>query len=277
MRSVTSAAALAAVSAVAIISASPVRAETLDSVVARLNALEKENALLRARLSRLETPGPSRRANAASIPADKPQVAAAPSKPEAAYASATYKALPPEHHFSWTGCYVGVQAGGSIINDSYTGRNGFGGLGGGLIGCNYQIERFVVGVEGEGWLSSISNRNRIVGTSEITTKNNWDADIALRVGLALTERILSYAKVGAVWGGFDYSTTPAGATTQGNATLSGALIGGGVEYAFSDQWTGRVEYTSNFFRGDVTFGPATTLTQSATKQTVKAAISYYFR
>ena len=69
---------------------------------------------------------------------------------------------------------------------------------------------------------------------------------------------------------------------NGPATLPGLLIGGGVEYAFSPNWTGKVEYNSIFVRDNVNFtvcGPgacAVTSTQSAAKQTVKVGINYMF-
>jgi hypothetical protein len=74
--------------------------------------------------------------------------------------------------FSWTGCYVGGNAGwtgnadgdifthpgpprsygGQVFNPSpnahsYDGGSGF--IGGGQIGCNYQVSQFVLGVEGD--------------------------------------------------------------------------------------------------------------------------------
>jgi len=66
------------------------------------------------------------------------------------------------------------------------------------------------------------------------------------------------------------------------AGWAGLLIGGGVEYAFSPNWTGKVEYNSIFVRDNVNFtvcGPgacAVTSTQSAAKQTVKVGINYMF-
>jgi outer membrane immunogenic protein len=64
--------------------------------------------------------------------------------------------------FSWTGCYVGVHAGAGVLNDQgyqpqqqFADRHGVGGLGGGQIGCNYQMGMLVVGVEGEGFWSDM--------------------------------------------------------------------------------------------------------------------------
>jgi len=81
------------------------QAATMDEVVARLNAVEKENATLRDRVKRLEAP---KAAKLQSAPAAAPQSVAAP---EQAYASAVYKAPMYPAAFSWTGCYVGGNIG----------------------------------------------------------------------------------------------------------------------------------------------------------------------
>ena len=189
------------------------KAATLDEVLARLNTLEKEtatlrveNATLRARVNRIETSKTTKvEINSVSVPRS--------AAPQDAYASMADKAPVQPIKFTWTGCYIGAQGGTGILNDSYTGRNGFGGLVGGQVGCNYQIERFVVGLEGKALWSGLSNDNSVNvnlagafdSATDTTTKNKWDADVSLRLGLLLSDRILSYAKIGAVWGGFDYS------------------------------------------------------------------------
>ena len=178
--------------------------------------------------------------------------------------------------FNWSGCYIGAQAGGGVMNDSFTSRNGFGGLLGGQGGCNYQLQAtpVIIGLEGEGWASSISNENLIAGISDTKTSNRWDTDVDLRVGLAIIDRVMSYAKGGVAWGNYAYS----GTTLTGNATLPGLLIGGGVEYAFTQTLIGRVEYDSIFDRGTVSYSGigAFTGTESATKQVIKVGVSYLF-
>ena len=69
--------------------------------------------------------------------------------------------------FSWTGFYGGVQAGGGW-NDSRWSQttnptfntNGSGGIFGGQIGYNYQINQFVVGVEGDFAGSTVKGDNQ---------------------------------------------------------------------------------------------------------------------
>jgi outer membrane immunogenic protein len=271
--------------------------EALRRLEAKIDTLSKENAALRDRVRNIESSRHAATAASASTePRNDPARSAIPATAvvidQATYSAraAAYpvKAAPLSDvpTFNWTGCYLGAHGGGGVMNDSYTGRNGFGALAGGQAGCNYQIKQFVFGIEGEASWSGLSNDNRITSaafTTDTTTRNRWDADVALRIGIITSDRILPYAKIGGAWGGFDYSTTGPGATfQQGSATLPGLLIGGGIEYAFSSNWTGKVEYNSIFVRDNVNFtvcGPApcvVTSTQSAAKQTVKVGINYLF-
>jgi outer membrane immunogenic protein len=159
--------------------------------------------------------------------------------------------------FSWTGCYVGVHAGaGVLLDQGYQqqllagDRHGVGGLAGGQIGCNYQTGMLVLGIEGEGFWSGMTvtadqfggiNGNTLFSTFRI--KNKWDYDVAGRIGIAV-DRALIYGKAGWVFGGFDwnYATTNGNNSNQGSATLDGLLIGIGLEYAFTNNWTAKFEY-----------------------------------
>src|SRR6476661_10110548 len=57
--------------------------------------------------------------------------------------------------FSWTGCYVGVHAGGGATTNTEGAQNGKGAVAGGQAGCNYQDGNWVFGGEGEGYWSDI--------------------------------------------------------------------------------------------------------------------------
>jgi outer membrane immunogenic protein len=109
--------------------------------------------------------------------------------------------------YSWTGCYVGIQAGGSLETDStfsQAGVFGNGAIAGGQVGCNYQTGMLVFGIEGEGFWSSLRSQTSLVDSSEdnsevLTTSNRWDADVAARLGVAF-DRTLFYSKFGVAWG-----------------------------------------------------------------------------
>jgi outer membrane immunogenic protein len=166
--------------------------------------------------------------------------------------------------FSWTGCYVGVHAGaGVLLDQGYQSssvsmvtlqpfdRHGVGGLAGGQIGCNYQTGRLVFGIEGDGFWSGMKvtqdsfggiNGSTLEGTA--TIKNNWDFDVAGRFGVAF-DHALVYGKAGWVFGGFDWNyadALPGTYRNQASATLDGLLIGLGLEYAFTNNWTAKFEY-----------------------------------
>lgn len=163
-------------------------------------------------------------------------------------AKAPYAAAPPA--FSWTGCYVGVHAGGGMLRDQGWGPNNpsqAGGLAGGQLGCNYQYRMVVFGLEGEGLWSGmqigIDGYEGTVPFARYTVRNKWDYNVAARLGVAF-DRALVYGKAGWVAGGFDWSFAPfdGSGTSRANATLQGLLVGLGVEYAFWDNWTAKFEY-----------------------------------
>jgi outer membrane immunogenic protein len=165
--------------------------------------------------------------------------------------------------FSWTGCYIGVQAGGGVLSDSHVGPDnarGNGAIAGGQLGCNYQIGMLVLGLEADGFWSSIRNEATFSESDFIDSnraKNKHDFDIAARFGIAF-DRTLIYGKAGWVWGKFDFDFTETGSdffdSDKGSATLNGVLIGAGVEYALTQNWTTKFEYNYlNFTSKNVNF------------------------
>lgn len=180
--------------------------------------------------------------------------------------------------FSWTGCYIGAQGGGGFMKDSYNGSSGDdifhagGAIAGGQLGCNYQYQQLVLGIEGEGWWSGVTDpytNNSSLNVPSVpgsfsynehyTATNRWDAALSLRAGWAF-DRVLLYAKAGAVWGKFDFSGSYNGNDPTGischasdcapymdnyaesaSKVLPGMLIGFGLEYAFLDNWTAKIE------------------------------------
>jgi outer membrane immunogenic protein len=173
-----------------------------------------------------------------------------------------------------------------LLND----RHGVGGLAGGQIGYNYQLGMLVLGIEGEGFWSGMKitrdmfNVNTLIGSASI--KNKWDYDVAGRFGIAF-DRALVYGKAGWVFGGFDWNASnivPLG-SINGSATLDGLLIGLGLEYAFTNNWTAKFEYDYlGFIAKNVSFTAScptctpATLTQnvSADKHIFKVGFNYLF-
>jgi len=164
----------------------------------------------------------------------------------AADLSVPYKASPVAS-VNWTGCYIGAEGGGGFQVDSFTGKWGVGGFGGGVLGCNYQINSFVVGVEGEGFGSGLRTRADLTvlipggatTTSSETTRAFYD--VAVRMGYTFFDRTLIYWKLGAVWSDQNYTLTGTGGTINSSWTTPGVLIGGGFDYALTSNWTARFE------------------------------------
>lgn len=163
--------------------------------------------------------------------------------------------------FSWTGFYVGADIGGgwSEVNTKPYGLNGIylgsantssaGVVGGGRVGYNYQFNQFVIGVEGDFYGTSIGKTTNYASPllynaySSVKTNQDWLASINGTLGYAI-DRTLIYAIGGVAWAGASatWNSTVANASFNINHTYTGYDVGGGVQYAFTPNWIGRVEY-----------------------------------
>jgi outer membrane immunogenic protein len=168
--------------------------------------------------------------------------------------------MPPP--FTWTGFYIGGNLGGAwahgTVTDSLFGINFNNGsnngvfIGGGQVGFNYQFSNYVLGVEGDfDWAANNNNTGTGVvvpgvGTFQASANNRWVATVAARFGVAF-DRWLVYGKAGGGWVGSDSFTitnvtTGASISGSNNNTNSGWLVGGGVEWAFANNWSAKIEY-----------------------------------
>jgi outer membrane immunogenic protein len=159
--------------------------------------------------------------------------------------------------FSWTGCYIGAHLGGAWGDEtvavpsllpgiSVTGHtSGF--LGGAQGGCNYQFGgNWLVGFEAEGSGADIKGDTTqtifaITGTAHART--DWVASATGRLGWTW-DRLLVYGKGGAAWAGNQYSVfIPVFAEQEtASETRPGWTVGGGVEWAFLNNWSVKAEY-----------------------------------
>lgn len=226
--------------------------------------------------------------------------------------------------FSWTGFYVGAHAGYGWgrtefsnsydieFPDSYdylglgsadARYDADGWLAGGQIGFNYQIDQLVIGVEadaswanikGNGTYSFYNDQDVLVSMcvkqgDACQTEIDALGTITARLGVAY-DRALFYVKGGAAWASVSYRSgyTDADPAFSYRDTVDetrwGWTIGGGVEYAFADNWSVKVEYnyidlgddTVTFdYRPDDYVNPHRA-TVDQTVQIVKAGINYRF-
>lgn len=203
--------------------------------------------------------------------------------------------------YNWTGFYVGLNAGGifsndglitelapSLPNDGVYNATGDvfplksrGSLTGGLqVGYNYEINPFVVGLEAD--INAL--RYKVMAPEQTTAgvissggdtlgskKANWLSTIRLRLGFTPIDRLLIFATAGVAFSDLKYSVVDAcntggcgGGLASGSTSVNtGWAAGGGLEYAFTQNWTVKGEYlysrfAAKTFRTVDNGGPTTT-------------------
>jgi outer membrane immunogenic protein len=152
---------------------------------------------------------------------------------------------------NWTGFYVGAHLGGAWgtkdLTDPFVGKslasagvNGF--LGGGQIGYNYQIGWVVLGVEGDVSAADITGTAPFIfgGSDSFSSKTDWLATVTGRIG-GTVDHALLYVKGGAAWAHDKYCINVP-ECISGTETRTGWVFGGGIEYAITHNWSGKVEY-----------------------------------
>jgi len=137
--------------------------------------------------------------------------------------------------FSWTGVYAGLNAGYDFGNTSNSARGVIGsvrgGSLGGTVGYNQQIQNFVIGAEGD-----LAAANVQGSTGSNSAKVNSIGTLRARAGFA-ADRALVYAT-----GGYAGGQTKVTNGTDGSKWLNGYAIGGGLEYAFTNNISAKAEY-----------------------------------
>jgi outer membrane immunogenic protein len=158
--------------------------------------------------------------------------------------------------FSWTGFYLGGALGWIGTNPEYTtgavvlgtpfvvssssSRNGLSyGI---LSGYNYQVGQVVLGVEGDftGWTVGKVRYTAITGDF-LTAQSKWGGSIRGRLGYA-ADRALFYLTGGAAFVSNETSIPTTGISIGGDGTRLGWTVGGGLDYAFTNNWFTGIEY-----------------------------------
>lgn len=172
--------------------------------------------------------------------------------------------------FTWTGAYAGIQGGyawttlkDSEFNDKFK-LNG--GLVGGFIGYNHQLENnLVLGIEGDlGYnFGKKKVRSDFLDTVELGT--GLDGSVRARVGFA-ADRTLFYATGGwATVRAYQEESIANARVEKVKATYNGYTIGAGIEQAFTDTLFGRVEYRYTDYGSKTWDGVKVDLDQHAVK------------
>jgi outer membrane immunogenic protein len=205
----------------------------------------------------------------------------------------------------WTGCYVGANVGygwsPTRWYDPPTGvefahHTADGVVGGGQVGCDYQVQNWVFGIQGmfDGAGLKGSSTNLFLDSTGQTideTKVSWFATLTGRVGYTIQPMTLLYVKGGFAWVRSKYTEccefippVPPGPPIftdfledgVASVTRTGWTVGGGVEHMFAPNWSVFAEYNYIGLGTDsITFqplAPATTPFAYNIKQNVQTVL-----
>ena len=154
-----------------------------------------------------------------------------------------YKAPVYAPAYNWSGFYLGINGGGGFGRSAWTTAGSFdtsGGLVGGTIGYNYQINQAVLGVEGDIDWADISGSTASVGcpSTSCKTGDDWLSTVRGRLGYA-AGRFMPYVTGGLAAGDIKASGPGLAGASSTNA---GWTVGGGIEFAIAGHWTAKAEY-----------------------------------
>jgi len=225
--------------------------------------------------------------------------------------------------YNWTGFYAGLNGGyswgrarttvdpGAPFAIATSRQNVDGGLGGGQIGYNWQLDRtWVVGLEAD--IQGTGERGRSfdqlgsvrVGSigatlfTDTATSFPWFATFRARGGVLVDPSLLLYATGGLAVGEVKVATTPSGifqlfdgnsnvtigapitvvgATASGSETRVGWTVGAGVEKKFARNWSAKLEYLYMDFGSKTYFGGTANQTDvSFHDHVARVGINYQF-
>jgi opacity protein-like surface antigen len=222
----------------------------------------------------------------------------------------------------WTGFYVGGFFGGgfgtssmTFLNDGNVRPRIAGPLGGGTLGYNWQLGRYVVGLEGDVAATNIHG-SRTCGAATgivpatglntsfspffLTCTSDMDvtATLAARLGVSW-ERALFYVKAGGAWTSQDLTVSciigpnngnplnarnclnQAGVLTNGFTASNdrfGLVAGWGTEFALTANWSAKAEYNFMSFDRDTVRASdgITVLSDKTWVNEVKVGVNYRF-
>ncbi|MDB5504218.1 MAG: putative outer membrane protein [Tardiphaga sp.] len=191
--------------------------------------------------------------------------------------------------YNWTGFYIGGHVGGA-----FSGNNGFAGvsnnnndgqfMGGVQGGYDYQFApNWVFGVEAQySWTGNSSNTVVFPAPGLGYTYGSNIKEIGSvtgRVGYTWGPALL-YVKGGYAWAEMDRNLVVpvVGGVAGVNGSKDGYTVGAGLEYLFTQNWSGKVEYQYYDF-GKTSFAAPALASFGSTRNdehTVKAGLNYRF-
>jgi outer membrane immunogenic protein len=197
--------------------------------------------------------------------------------------------------YNWNGWYVGAHLGygwgdkGVVDVRGDTGvppgtqvleHDVSGWLAGFQAGWNYQTGNWLFGIEGQwSWTGIDGSGSATVpaGPLEFATDVDWIATLTARLGI-VSDRWLWYLKGGGAWAKDQYTETVVGVfpTFTPSETRSGWTVGLGVEYAWGNNWSSKLEWNYLDFGDDQVLFGVTPARIDQKIHIVKVGLNYKF-
>jgi outer membrane immunogenic protein len=162
--------------------------------------------------------------------------------------------IDPPAAFDWTGFYLGGYVGYTNFDTEILGvDNSFDGFtGGGILGANYQMDQIVIGLEGDIGVTGADGDF----AAPIAHSQEVDMTYAIRARLGYAvDNTLFFLQGGVAFA--EFSAASGGASILDD-TVSGWQIGAGIEHAFTENITVRLDglYTDYGSTDDISVAPA---------------------
>jgi outer membrane immunogenic protein len=175
-------------------------------------------------------------------------------------ADMSYKAPMAQTAYSWTGFYLGANAGGGIANSEHLDQDAFEAVNtkfqeafgtiGLTAGYNYQFGRTVLGIEGDyNWANVNATKSLANGSEGGSGSTQFQMDqfatLRARAGLALDQTFI-YATGGVAFAHVQNTTTFGAnggfAQASEDKWKTGLAVGAGIEFALTHNWSLKGEY-----------------------------------
>jgi outer membrane immunogenic protein len=195
--------------------------------------------------------------------------------------AAPIEAVTPVSAYNWTGFYAGANVGGEFLRD--TGSNAglrrkmnstslFGGV---QAGYNWQTGPWVLGVETDLGYGHPS-KTKTFGANTMKIEEGVSGTVRGRAGYAV-DRALIYGTGGLAWANFDTTVSNGVVSEKSDKTRAGYVVGGGVEYAVTNNVSVKGEYLyENFGKMNKTFASVGPTRNDLSDHIVRVGLNYKF-
>lgn len=186
--------------------------------------------------------------------------------------------------YNWTGFYLGAHAGygwgdSDWSNISLTAErvalspDGF--VGGGQLGYRWQLNQFVLGVEGSFSGADLKDSYTSVVNPAVSyqTKMDWLATVTGQLGVSFGPTLIYVSGGGAFTTLKTRGINSTFDSFSNSGSITGFTVGGGLEYALSPNWSVGVDYKYIDFGSENRSGTTTTLLLPYTQTNIDTRVS----